>query len=125
MTSLLYTDRDISNFVATPDLSNEREWPTYHFGASANLLKIDTRNAWQCWVMRPLIFGLPLLIVAAWCDLQPSWKLMAWTAFCIVWYGATDRIGARPNDDRQQPKPPVTLLTKAQIAELAKSSRPD
>ena len=45
------------------------------------------------WIMRPIAFALPIPIVAAWCGIQPSWSLAAWTMFCVAWYNGVDGIG--------------------------------
>ena len=45
------------------------------------------------WIVRPIVFALPLHFVAAWCGVQPSWNLVAWSMFCVAWYGWVDGIG--------------------------------
>jgi hypothetical protein len=45
------------------------------------------------WIVRPIAFGLPLSVVAAWCGIQLSWGLVAWTMFCVVWSDCVDGIG--------------------------------
>jgi hypothetical protein len=45
------------------------------------------------WIVRPIVFTLPIPVVVAWCDIQPSWNLFAWTLFCVVWSGCVDGIG--------------------------------
>ena len=48
---------------------------------------------WLRWIVRPVVFALPLYFVAAWCGVQPSWNLVAWSMFCVAWYGWVDGIG--------------------------------
>ena len=92
------------------------------------LEKIDIRKFWRRWIKRPIIFGLPLPFIASWCDLQPSWKLMAWTFFCIIWSEATDIIGRDQSNNSSHREaikpPPATILTRAEIAEMTRGSRP-
>ena len=45
------------------------------------------------WLVRPIAFALPIPVVAAWCDIQLSWKLVAWTILCMAWYDGVDGIG--------------------------------
>ena len=45
------------------------------------------------WIVRPLAFGLPVPVVAAWCDIQLSWNICAWTLFCLFWSDCIDGIG--------------------------------
>jgi hypothetical protein len=47
------------------------------------------------WIARPIAFALPMPFVAAWCGLEPSWSLVAWTVFCVTWYGWVDGIGKK------------------------------
>ena len=90
--------------------------------------KIDIRHLWRRWIGRPILFGMPLPFVASWCDLQPSWKLMAWTFFCIMWSEATDAIGRNRSTNsshRDGNTPlPAAILTRAEIAEMTRGSRP-
>ena len=46
------------------------------------------------WIVRPVVLALPIPVVAAWCGVQPSWNLFAWTLFCVVWFGCVDGIGS-------------------------------
>ncbi len=35
--------------------------------------------------IKSIIFGVPTAFVAQWCDVQPSWKSIAFMMFCIIW----------------------------------------
>jgi hypothetical protein len=35
--------------------------------------------------IRSIIFGVPTAFVAQWCDVQPTWKSIAFMMFCIIW----------------------------------------
>ena len=49
------------------------------------------------WIVRPLAFALPIPVVAAWCDIQFSWNVFAWTLFCVIWFDCVDGIGKQDN----------------------------
>jgi hypothetical protein len=71
------------------------------------------------WVVRPIVFTVPLSIVAKWCDLQPTWQLFVWTFFCLVWSDWTDGIGSEASevvDRKTSSNPAPVLLTRAQLA---------
>jgi hypothetical protein len=46
------------------------------------------------WIVRPLVFVLPLIVVAQWCDIEPTWKIAALTFFCIFWADAAHLFGS-------------------------------
>ncbi|MBR1272657.1 hypothetical protein JQ629_34785 [Bradyrhizobium sp. AUGA SZCCT0222] len=45
------------------------------------------------WIARPLLFALPIPVVAKWCDIQPSWNIFVFTLFCVAWSDCVDGIG--------------------------------
>jgi hypothetical protein len=49
------------------------------------------------WIVRPIVFVLPLAPVAWWCDIQPTWKTAALTFFCIFWADAAHLFGSPAN----------------------------
>jgi hypothetical protein len=83
--------------------------------------------------IKSIIFGVPASFVAQWCDVQPTWKSIAFMMFCIIWsdcvFGSKeDRPGqsAKPGDPSgvSHPKAAAEILTPAQVAaEARKLSR--
>ena len=45
------------------------------------------------WIVRPLVFSLPIPVVAAWCGIEFTWNVFAWTLFCVIWFDCVDGIG--------------------------------
>jgi hypothetical protein len=46
------------------------------------------------WIVRPIVFVVPLVVVAQWCGIQPTWKTAALTFFCIFWASAAHLFGS-------------------------------
>lgn len=83
--------------------------------------------------IRSIIFGVPTAFVAQWCDVQPTWKSIAFMMFCIIWsdcvFGSKeDRSSqsAEPADPSaiKNQKAAAVVLTPAEVAaEARKLSR--
>lgn len=82
--------------------------------------------------IRSIIFGVPTAFVAQWCDVQPTWKSIAFMVFCIIWSDCVfdskeDRSGrsAKPGDPSvNNQKAAAVVMTPAQVAaEARKLSR--
>jgi hypothetical protein len=83
--------------------------------------------------IRSIIFGVPMAFVAQWCDVQPTWKSIAFMMFCIVWsdcvFGSKeDRSGrsAKQGDPSaaNNQNAAAVVMTPAQVAaEARKLSR--
>jgi hypothetical protein len=83
--------------------------------------------------IKSIIFGVPTAFVAQWCDVQPTWKSIAFMMFCIIWSDCVfaskeDRSG--PSAGESDPsalkhqKAAAEILTPAQVAaEARKLSR--
>jgi len=54
------------------------------------------------WIARPIVFVLPLALVAQWCDIELTWKTAGLTFFCIFWASAVDLFGS-PADAASKP----------------------
>ena len=80
--------------------------------------------------IRLVIFAVPTSYVAQWCDVQPTWKSVAFMTFCIIWSGCVfdtkeDR-SAKADDlaSAGHPKPAAVVMTPAEVAaEARKLSR--
>jgi hypothetical protein len=74
-------------------------------------------------IIRSIIFAVPVAFVANWCGIEPTWKTVAFVAFCIIWSGCVDRPSSSepaepsPADKR---KTPAEVLTRAQVAAEAR-----
>jgi hypothetical protein len=88
--------------------------------------------------IRSVIFGVPTAFVAQWCDVQPTWKSIAFMMFCIIWsdcvFGSKeDRSGpsAGENDPptARHQKAAAVVLTPAEVAaearKLSREPKPD
>ena len=83
--------------------------------------------------IKSIIFGVPATFVAQWCDVQPTWKSIAFMMFCIIWsdcvFGSKeDRSGPSAGESdlsaAGNPKAAAVVLTPAQVAaEARKLSR--
>jgi hypothetical protein len=75
--------------------------------------------------IRSIIFTIPVALVAGWCDVPPTWKSMAFMAFCIFW---DDRVFGGKKDSAKQGDPSVAkqrkaaadVMTPAQVAAAAR-----
>jgi hypothetical protein len=36
------------------------------------------------WILRPVVFVVPLALVAQWCDIPPGWKTAVLLMFCLI-----------------------------------------
>lgn len=54
------------------------------------------------WIVRPIVFVVPLVIVGEWCGIQPTWKTAVLTFFCIFWADAAHLFGS-PADVAAKP----------------------
>jgi hypothetical protein len=74
--------------------------------------------------IRSIIFIVPAAIVAYWCDVQPTWKLFAFVAFCSFWSSVV--FGAKEDSIRQDDRPvvkrTVEVMPPAQVAAEARKS---
>ena len=82
--------------------------------------------------IRLVIFSVPTAYVAQWCDVQPTWKSMAFMMFCIMWSDCVfDTKGSRSSPSARQGdpsvnhrKPAAAVMTPAEVAaEARKLSR--
>jgi hypothetical protein len=54
------------------------------------------------WIVRPIVFVVPLVVLGEWCGIQPTWKTAVLTFFCIFWadpthlFGSPAKIAAKP-----------------------------
>jgi hypothetical protein len=51
------------------------------------------RSLYYGFIVRPIMFAVPVAIVQQWCDLHFSWKLWMFVMFCLIWSDSVDRIG--------------------------------
>jgi hypothetical protein len=76
--------------------------------------------------IRLIIFSVPTAYVAQWCDVQPTWKSMAFVMFCIFWSGCVfdtkSSRSARQGDPSAagNRKAAADVLTPAQVAAEAR-----
>jgi hypothetical protein len=79
--------------------------------------------------IRLVIFSVPTAYVAQWCDVQPTWKAVAFMTFCVIWSDCVfDKKSGRPatQDDPSlnRQKPAAAVMTPAEVAaEARKLSR--
>ncbi len=82
--------------------------------------------------IRLIIFAVPIAYVAEWCDVQPTWKSMAFVMFCVIWSDCVfDTKGGGSSQSAKQGDPSVNrqkaaavILTPAEVAaEARKLSR--
>ena len=83
--------------------------------------------------IKSIVFGVPATFVAQWCDVQPTWKSIAFMMFCSIWsdcvFGSKeDRSGPSAGESdlsaAGNPKAAAVVLTPAQVAaEARKLSR--
>lgn len=75
--------------------------------------------------IRLVIFVFPVSWVGQWADVTPSWKLMVFVVFFLLWsdivLGSKDK-SARPEDPApaETPKRTVAPLTPAEVANEAR-----
>jgi hypothetical protein len=79
--------------------------------------------------IRLIIFSVPTAYVAQWCDVQPTWKSVAFMVFCIIWSDCVfDTKGDRSNrsakaDDpsaASNQKAAAVVMTPAEVAAAAR-----
>jgi hypothetical protein len=78
--------------------------------------------------IKSIVFGVPATFVAQWCDVQPTWKSIAFMIFCIIWsdcvFGSKeDRSGssAGPGDPSvNNQKKVAEVMTPAEVAAAAR-----
>jgi hypothetical protein len=79
--------------------------------------------------LRGVVFIIPTGFVAYWCDIQPTWKSMAFMAFCIFWSGfafdgAVDSFRRDDASAAKTKKKTTDPLTPAQVAAEAQKLTP-
>jgi hypothetical protein len=79
--------------------------------------------------IRLIIFSVPTAYVAQWCDVQPTWKSVAFMVFCIIWSDCVfdtkeDRSNrsAKPGDPSaaSNQKAAAVVMTPAEVAAAAR-----
>ena len=83
-------------------------------------------------IVRSIVFAVPVALVAQWCDVQPTWKTVAFVAFCIVWAGCVEPTQDRNSsssepDDRSaagKRRAAAEVLTRAEVAAEAQKLTP-
>jgi hypothetical protein len=79
--------------------------------------------------IRLIIFSIPTAYVAQWCDVQPTWKSMAFMTFCVIWSGCVFDTKSSPSAKQGEPsvnhrRPAAAVMTPAEVtAEARKLSR--
>jgi len=78
--------------------------------------------------VRSIIFATPTAYVAQWCDVQPTWKSMAFVMFCVFWSecvfdtkgGASRQSAKQAGPSVNQRKPAAAVMTPAEVAAEAR-----
>jgi hypothetical protein len=75
--------------------------------------------------IRSIIFIVPTALVAYWCDVQPTWKLFAFVAFCSFWSSVV--FSAKEDSAKTDERPTVIartaeVMTPAQVAAEARKA---
>ena len=81
--------------------------------------------------IRSIIFAVPMVYVAQWCDVPPTWKSMVFMMFCIIWSDcvfdakASGRSASQGDSSAaNHQKKAAEVMTPAQVAaEARKLSR--
>jgi hypothetical protein len=78
-------------------------------------------------MIRSVIFAVPVAFVAQWWEVEPTWKTVAFVAFCMVWSGCLERSSpSRPDEPSEagSRKGPAEILTRAEVAFEARKLTP-
>jgi hypothetical protein len=74
--------------------------------------------------IRSIIFAIPVALVARWCDVQPTWKSMAFLMFFCFWYdcafGGKDSARQGNSSAAGNRKAAAIVMTPAQVAAEAR-----
>jgi hypothetical protein len=83
-------------------------------------------------IVRSIVFAVPVALLAQWCEVQFTWKTVAFVAFCIVWAGCVEpsqdrsRSSSGPDDPSaaRKRRTAADVLTRAQVAAEAQKLTP-